>query len=84
MRSFSIDEWCALHGFSRPYFYRLEAKGIAPRGFYIGKMRRISEQANAEWIAAREAEPLDAEAARTATAAARKAVGSRRDRKAAA
>lgn len=59
MRSFSVDQWCEMHDLSRSFFYKLAAKGKAPRTFDVGAARRISEQANAEWIAAREAAPRE-------------------------
>jgi excisionase family DNA binding protein len=55
MRSYSVDEWCALHGFSRSFFYKMVSQGEAPATFRAGSCRRISENANAAWIAAREA-----------------------------
>src|SRR5258708_14097978 len=55
MRSFSIDDWCALHGFSRSFFYKLTSQGASPKTFKIGRCFRISEAAAAEWVAAREA-----------------------------
>lgn len=55
MRSFSIEEWCKLHEFSRPFFYKLQKQGEAPKTFNVGRCVRISEDANATWIAAREA-----------------------------
>jgi predicted DNA-binding transcriptional regulator AlpA len=55
MRSFSIDDWCALHGFSRSFFYKLASQGAAPKTFKCGRCTRISEAAAAQWIAAREA-----------------------------
>ena len=55
MRSFSIDEWCALHGFSRSFFYKLAAQGEGPKPFKCGRCTRISEAAAIEWIASREA-----------------------------
>lgn len=36
MRSFSIDEWCQLHGFSRSFFYKLTSQGEGPKTFKIG------------------------------------------------
>jgi len=33
----------------------LEKRGEAPRTYRIGKFRRISDDANREWLAAREA-----------------------------
>lgn len=55
MRSYSILEWCELHGLSRPFFYKLAKQGEAPKTFNIGRCVRITEQANREWLAAREA-----------------------------
>jgi predicted DNA-binding transcriptional regulator AlpA len=55
MKTFSIDEWCALHGFSRAFFYLLAKRGEGPRSFKIGRCHRISQTANDEWIAEREA-----------------------------
>jgi predicted DNA-binding transcriptional regulator AlpA len=54
-KSFSVDEWCKAHGFSRAFFYLLQKRGEGPATFRVGRCRRISETANAEWIAAREA-----------------------------
>lgn len=55
MRSFSIGEWCELHGFSRSFFYKLASQGEAPKSFKVGRVTRISWDANREWVAAREA-----------------------------
>jgi predicted DNA-binding transcriptional regulator AlpA len=55
MNSISVDEWCRLHRVSRANFYVLQQRGEGPRIFKIGRLTRISEAANAEWIAAREA-----------------------------
>jgi predicted DNA-binding transcriptional regulator AlpA len=55
MKSYSIAGWCALHDLSRGFFYKLEARGEAPRTFKLGAIRRISDDANTEWLAAREA-----------------------------
>lgn len=55
MRSFSISEWCDMHGLSRAFYYILQARGEAPRTFPVGSRVRISEDANREWILAREA-----------------------------
>jgi predicted DNA-binding transcriptional regulator AlpA len=55
MRSFSIAEWCLLHHISRAFFYKLASQGEAPKTFKVGKLTRISEAANNEWLAAREA-----------------------------
>jgi predicted DNA-binding transcriptional regulator AlpA len=55
MRSFSIDQWCEMHDLSRAFFYKLAKKGQAPKSFKVGTSTRISEAANNEWLAAREA-----------------------------
>jgi predicted DNA-binding transcriptional regulator AlpA len=55
MKSYSIDDWCKLHGISRSYFYKLQNQGQAPTIYKIGRCTRISEAANNEWVKAREA-----------------------------
>jgi excisionase family DNA binding protein len=55
MKSYSIDEWCAMHRLSRSYFYVLVRRGEAPASFKIGRCTRISEAANSAWLKAREA-----------------------------
>ena len=52
--SLSIIEWCARHKVSRAHFYELDARGEAPKSFYTGRARRISEESDAAWVAARE------------------------------
>jgi hypothetical protein len=56
MASKTIDEWCKSHGFSRGFYYILKKQKKAPRTMEIGAARRISEEADAEWTRAREAE----------------------------
>jgi hypothetical protein len=56
MNSFTIAEWCAHRRVSRGMFYKLEKQGQAPRTHNAGVKRLISAQADAEWLAAREAE----------------------------
>lgn len=55
MMSYSIDEWCKMHGLSRSFFYALQARGEAPKSFKVGRCTRISEDANRYWLAEREA-----------------------------
>lgn len=55
MKSYSLDQWLALHSLSRPFWYKLVNRGEAPRAFRVGRCVRISEEANAEWLKAREA-----------------------------
>ena len=54
--SHTIATWCALRKISRSMFYKLEARGRAPRTHYVGTRRLISPSADADWLAAREAE----------------------------
>jgi predicted DNA-binding transcriptional regulator AlpA len=55
MRSFFIDQWCEMHDLSRAFFYKLASQGEAPKTFKAGRCTRISEAANNEWVASREA-----------------------------
>jgi excisionase family DNA binding protein len=82
MRSYSIAEWCELHGLSRPFFYALETRGEAPQTFPVGRHRRISETANDAWIAAREAAPIDPNLKAKRSAIGRSNVAARKDRQA--
>jgi hypothetical protein len=49
-RSFTIGEWCAMRGYSRPYFYTLRREGNAPDLIGSGKAQRITDAADARWI----------------------------------
>jgi predicted DNA-binding transcriptional regulator AlpA len=60
MKSYSVKEWAALHGFTREHFYTLKERGQAPRFYKVGTIVRITEEANREWIATREAETAQA------------------------
>lgn len=48
-RGWSIQEVCAIYGWSRSYFYRLEKQGKAPKSLKIGRRRLILESALKEW-----------------------------------
>ena len=50
-RDFTISEWCRKRRISRAEFYRLRARGLAPRVLEIAKLRRITLAADAEWEA---------------------------------
>lgn len=56
MISYSIAEWCRMHGISRPIFYVLKKRGEGPQTFKVGRLTRISEAANRYWVASKEAE----------------------------
>jgi hypothetical protein len=60
--SYTLDEWCARRRISRAMFYKLDQQGLAPKSHYAGARRLISDQADAEWLAAREAESTNAAA----------------------
>jgi predicted DNA-binding transcriptional regulator AlpA len=53
--AYSIDEFCAAHGFSRSMFYLLQGQGLAPKTMNVGTRRLITAEAAAEWRRAREA-----------------------------
>jgi predicted DNA-binding transcriptional regulator AlpA len=50
LRAFSINEWCARWGYSRPHFYALRRDGNAPEVIGTGKAQRISLEAEARWL----------------------------------
>jgi hypothetical protein len=52
--SFSINEWCHRHGLCRASYYNLQKRGEGPAIMHIGKIVRISEEADARWVAQRE------------------------------
>jgi predicted DNA-binding transcriptional regulator AlpA len=66
MASKTIDEWCRSHRLSRSTFYNLKKIGKAPRTINIGTAVRITDEADKEWSAAREAEALDTKSAAVA------------------
>lgn len=54
--AYSVDEFCAAHGFTRPTYYELEKRGEGPRTFRVGRRKLISVEAAAEWRRQREAQ----------------------------
>jgi hypothetical protein len=54
--SFTVGEWCEHRRISRAMFYKLDLQGLAPRSYRVGAKRLISGEADAAWMAAREAE----------------------------
>jgi len=58
MGSYSIDQFCELHSFSRSFYYEIAKLGQGPQTFRVGRSTRISHQANVEWVAKLEAEHL--------------------------
>ena len=58
--SLTIDQWCEKHNLSRSTFYKLKKLGKAPRIIKVLEAVRITEDADREWCAAREAEAMAA------------------------
>jgi hypothetical protein len=54
-RSWTIDEFCERNGISRSLYYKLQRQGLGPRTWGAGTHQRISDQAETDWIAQREA-----------------------------
>ena len=54
-KSYSINEWCVLRKVSRSYYYVLKSRGEAPRSYKLGSRDRITDEADREWAAQREA-----------------------------
>jgi predicted DNA-binding transcriptional regulator AlpA len=54
--SYSIEAWCERHSLSRSMYYKLVRAGKAPRTIAVLTSIRITEEADREWVAAREAE----------------------------
>jgi predicted DNA-binding transcriptional regulator AlpA len=51
----SIAEFCARAGFSDRQFFRLDARGEAPKTVRIGRRRLILEETARAWLKEREA-----------------------------
>ncbi|MFC3691080.1 helix-turn-helix transcriptional regulator [Chenggangzhangella methanolivorans] len=58
MQSLTIEDWCKRHGLCRSTFYNLQKAGKGPRLMKVGAVTRISETADREWVAEREAEAI--------------------------
>lgn len=54
--SYTIDEFCSRQKFSRSTYYKLQRVGKGPRTMQVLDCVRISEDAEREWVVAREAE----------------------------
>jgi predicted DNA-binding transcriptional regulator AlpA len=55
----TIDGFARSYGISRSMFYLLQQEGKAPRIFKIGRLTRISEEAERDWVRAREREAAE-------------------------
>jgi predicted DNA-binding transcriptional regulator AlpA len=49
-RAFTINQWCARWGYSRPHFYKLRNEGNAPETIGEGKAQRISLESEQRWL----------------------------------
>ena len=65
----TVPEWCAHRRVSRAMFYKLDAQGFAPATYYVGTSRRVSPEADAAWLRAREEESKQRNENADATAA---------------
>jgi hypothetical protein len=54
-RAYTVNTFCNAHETSRTELYKLWPAGKGPRYFLIGKHRRITEEAAADWRRAMEA-----------------------------
>lgn len=52
MYSISIAEFCQKHRIGKTFFYKLARNGMAPETYKIGRIVRISEDAERAWVAA--------------------------------
>jgi excisionase family DNA binding protein len=53
--AYSVEEFCAAHGFTKPTFYALLEKGEAPHIMRVGRRVLISVEAAKEWRQSRTA-----------------------------
>jgi len=54
--SFTLSEWCKHRRISKAMLYKLLAQGLGPATYFVGSRRYVSAQADAAWLASREAE----------------------------
>jgi predicted DNA-binding transcriptional regulator AlpA len=54
--AFSIPEFCAAHGISESFYYKLKTQGLGPDEMQLGARRIISKESAAVWRAQRTAE----------------------------
>jgi hypothetical protein len=55
VKTYTLEQWLNLRNFSRPFWYVLKKRGEAPRHFQVGRCVRITEEADVEWLKARQA-----------------------------
>jgi hypothetical protein len=55
-KSYTVDSLCEAEQCSRSMIYKLWSQGRGPRFYYVGTVRRITEEARLEWHRQLEAE----------------------------
>ena len=58
--SFTVNEWCSQRKISPAMYYKLRQFGQAPDSYLVGGRRYISAEADARWLADREAASREA------------------------
>lgn len=58
--AFTVDEFCAAHGISPSFFYKLTTQGNGPRLMKLGYKTLVSAEAAAEWRTKMEAQTAQA------------------------
>ncbi|MHC2530586.1 hypothetical protein [Bradyrhizobium diazoefficiens] len=67
--SYTVAEFCAMHGMSIGLYQKQRKEGLTPREFRVGRRVMITVEAEAEWLAAREAAAAVAHQTKESTAA---------------
>jgi hypothetical protein len=51
VEAMTIGQWCAAKKVSRPYYHKLQQKGLGPKTIRIGtRIVRITVEADREWV----------------------------------
>ena len=53
--AYTIRQFCASHGLSIAFYYKLKARGLTPAEIHLGARRLISRESAAAWRREREA-----------------------------
>ena len=62
-QSYTVDEFAEAERMSRSMVYKLWSQGHGPRFYYVGTVRRITEEMRREWQRKFEAEASKSEGA---------------------
>ena len=60
-KSYTVATFCAAEDMSRSMLYKLWSQGHGPRFYYVGTVRRITEEMRREWQRKFEAEASKSE-----------------------